>query len=198
MFLGLIIRSLIKNFDELKIISDSLKEPPDIIALTETWLSPSDPLDFYCLQGFQKIVSKRRTIGKGGGVAVFLKEEISYSLIDYETDQECLILSIKEKNKVEGYIRVIYRPPSANLDKFFNFFESMLHFLRTKNSKTLIFGDFNINILEQSSMKKRYCEIIEGLDIESKIMNQLENKSHFFLHRSYHIIADDDLVCQNL
>ena len=84
MFLGLNTRSLRKKFDELQILKDSLKKPPDIIALTETWLSPSDPLEFYCLQGFQKIVSKQRTIGKGGGVAVFLKEEISYILIDYE------------------------------------------------------------------------------------------------------------------
>ena len=73
MFLGLNIRSLRKNLYELQILNDSLKEPPDIIALTETWLSPSDPLDFYCLQGFQKIVSKPRTIGTGG-IAVFLKE----------------------------------------------------------------------------------------------------------------------------
>ena len=88
MFLGLNIRSLRKNFDELQILNASLKEPPDIIAPTKTWLCPSDPLDFYCLQGFQNIVSKPRTIGKSGGVAVFLKEGISYSLIDYETHQE--------------------------------------------------------------------------------------------------------------
>ena len=43
MFLGLNIRSLRKIFDELQILNDSLNEPPDIIALTETWLSPSDP-----------------------------------------------------------------------------------------------------------------------------------------------------------
>ena len=40
---------------------------------------------------------KTRTIGKGGVVAVFSKEGISYSLIDYEMDQESLIFSIKEK-----------------------------------------------------------------------------------------------------
>ena len=100
MFLGLNIRSLRKKFkllDELQILNDSLKEPLDTIALTETWLSPVDPLDFYYLQDFQKIVSQPRTIDNGGGVAVFLKEGISFSLIDYETDQECLILSIKEK-----------------------------------------------------------------------------------------------------
>ena len=146
MFLGLNIRSLRRNFDELQILNDSLKEPPDIIALTETWLSPSDPLNFYCLQRFQKIVSKPRSLCKGGGVAVILKEGISYSLIDYETDQECLILSIKEKNKMKCYICVLYQPPSAKLDKFFDSFESMLHFLRTKKSKTLIFGNFNVNI----------------------------------------------------
>ena len=88
MFLGLNIRSLRKNFDELQILNDSLKEPPDIIALTEI---------------FQKIVIKPRTVGKGGGVAAFLKEGISCSLIDYETYQECSILRIK-KNKVKGYI----------------------------------------------------------------------------------------------
>ena len=100
MFLGLNIRSLRKNFkllDELQNLNDALKEPLVTIALTETWLSPGDPLEFYYLQDFQKIVSKPRKIGNGGRVAVFSKEGISYSLIDYEMDQECLILSIKKK-----------------------------------------------------------------------------------------------------
>ena len=146
------------------------------------------------MQGFQKIVSKPRTIGKGGGVAVFLKEGISYSLIDYEADQESLILSIKEKNKVKGYICVLYRPPSANLDKIFNFFESMLHFLRTKNSKTFIFGDFNINILEQSTMKKRYCAIIESLGY--RIQNNEPTRKTNLTSCIDHIINDDDFVCK--
>ena len=142
------------------------------------------------MQGFQKIVSKPRTIGKGGGVAVFLKEGISYSLIDYETNQESLILSIKEKNEVKGYICVLYRPPSPNLDKFFNFFESMLHFLQTKNSKTLIFGDFNINILEKSLMKKRYCEIIES-HVYRIQNNEPTRKTNLTSSCIDHIITDD-------
>ena len=195
MFLGLNIISLRKKFDKLQILNDSLKEPPDIIALIETWLSPGDPLDFYFLQGFQKIVSKPKTIGKCGGVAVFLKEGISYSLMDYETDQECLFLSIKEKNKVKGYICVLYRPPSANLDKFFNFFESMFHFLRTINSKTLIFRDFNINILEQSSRKKKFCEIIESLGYQFQ-NNEPTRKTNLTSSCIDHIITEDNLVCK--
>ena len=179
----------------MQILNDNLKEPPDIIELTETWLSPSDPLDFYCLQGFQKNVSKPRTIGKGGGVAVFLKERISYSLIDYETVQECLILSIKEKNKVKGYICVLNRHLSANLDKFFNFFEPMLHFMGTKNSKTLIFGDFKIIISEQSSMKKRYCELIElrGYRIRNY---EPTRKTNLTISCIDHIITYYHLICK--
>ena len=71
MFLGLNIRSLRKNFEELQILNDSLKEPPDIIALTETWLSPSDPLDFYCLQGFQKLYQNQEQLVKAAALLFF-------------------------------------------------------------------------------------------------------------------------------
>ena len=71
----------------------------------------------------------------------------------------------------------------------------MLHFLQTKISKTLIFGDFNIYILEQSTMKTRYCEIIESLGYRIQ-NNEPNRKTNLTSSCIDHIITDDDLVCE--
>ena len=71
----------------------------------------------------------------------------------------------------------------------------MLHFQLTKNSKTLIFCDFNINILEQSSMKKRHFDIIESLGYRIQ-NNEPTQKTNLSSSCIDHIITDDDLFCK--
>ena len=75
MFLGLNIRSLRKYFDELQLLNDSLKEPPDIIALTETWLSPSDPLDFTVCRDSKKLYQNQEQLAKASALLHFRKKE---------------------------------------------------------------------------------------------------------------------------
>ena len=71
----------------------------------------------------------------------------------------------------------------------------MLHFLQLKNSKTLNFSDFNTNIFEQHSMKKRYCEIIESLGYRIQ-KNEPTRKTNLTSSCLDHIVSDDDLVCK--
>ena len=72
-----------------------------------------------------------------------------------QMNQEFLFLSIKE-NKTGKSTFVIVTGICISTS-FSKFLEIMLDFLQSKKLKTLIFGDFNIIILEQSSVKRRSC-----------------------------------------
>ena len=47
--------SLIKNIDDLAVLTDSLHEAPAIICLTENWLSPHCDTDIFNIKGYRWI-----------------------------------------------------------------------------------------------------------------------------------------------
>lgn len=63
--------------DFTKVIDDK-KNPNHVICIQETWLKPH--LDFV-IQGYITIRKDRQT-GNGGGVVIFVKNEISHRIIE--------------------------------------------------------------------------------------------------------------------
>src|SRR6185437_6519479 len=72
------IRSLVKNFDKLKDLLNICKFSPNIIALTETWLS-GDKFKIVQLQNYNLLhVDRKDKIG--GGVAFYVDKNIQYQI----------------------------------------------------------------------------------------------------------------------
>ena len=69
------IRSIRNKLDSLKNLNDSLNKNLDIIGLTETWLNKNDCEQYYKLEGYD-YVGLNRTNKKGGGVCIYIKEQI--------------------------------------------------------------------------------------------------------------------------
>ena len=66
-------RSIFNKVDELKAHIDNYKS--DILFVTETWLTESIPNEAVNISGFN-IFRKDRTIARGGGVAIYIKDDI--------------------------------------------------------------------------------------------------------------------------
>ena len=66
-------RSIFNKVDELKAHIDNYKS--DILFVTETWLTESIPNEAVNISGFN-IIRKDRTIARGGGVAIYIKDDI--------------------------------------------------------------------------------------------------------------------------
>jgi hypothetical protein len=96
------IRSL--SWSKLHAIQTSLSNVYDIITLSETHLHAGISDDVFKLKGYQDIIRKDRPT-KGGGVAIYLKENISYRRIfKYERNSlEAIWLQI---NTIEGKVLV--------------------------------------------------------------------------------------------
>ena len=94
--------------------------------------------------------AKRRS----GGVAFYIRDNLQYTIQDTNTETDCLILQVKYDEKCLHNFCVIYRPPSLKSTDFQPKLETILHCLKFSKEESLIFGDFNIDILKREKSTK--------------------------------------------
>ena len=117
------IRSIPKNLNNFENYLDGLNHTFSIIGLTESWLSDSSA-QCYNLRGFRG-EHRYRDNRSGGGVSLFIKDDIEYvlreDLCQMNKNIESIFVEIdksnsnKDKNTIIG---VIYRPPDTDLKVF--------------------------------------------------------------------------------
>ena len=125
------IRSIRKNLGSLEFILENLQHEFSLIGITETWLRDDD-CDLFAIQCYN-VVEKHRQNRSGGGVALFLKDNIEYTirseLSTFNDQLESVFIEINkdalttDKNIVIG---VIYRIPNRNLKDFNTHIASVL------------------------------------------------------------------------
>jgi hypothetical protein len=133
--LNLNIRNIVNKFDSFKFLLESLKYSFSIISLTETWLDNENHTDFK-LENFSFISSSNRNNKKGGGVGMFISDNLNFKLRPDLNFNEGIIESLfveiittVGKNIVVG---TIYRPPKGK----FEIFETNLRKILTKIDKS--------------------------------------------------------------
>ena len=140
------VRSLTRA--KVKEIGLTLAKAFDIITLSETHLSNTVPNDIFSIQGFHDLVRKDRD-GLGGGVAVYVKECLSFvRKSQYESNLvEAIWLDIKT---LQGKLLICccYRPPakpgSPDPMLFWDSISSSLDSAFQDGYKNIILlGDFN-------------------------------------------------------
>ena len=148
-------RSMTKNFDQITAYLSSISHNFSAIALTETWLSP-DNESLFCLDGYN-FVNKNRLTGKGGGVGLFLRNELDYIIRnDLNSDFSTCETVFVEINVPKGQnviVGVLYRPPKSNVDNYLTYFDSLLKRLSKENKQIYLLGDYNLDLLKVNSNK---------------------------------------------
>ena len=158
--LNLNVRSLKRHIEDLEALVHSLESPPDILCLTETWLSKNDDPKSLLVTGYQNVASKVRD-SKGGGIMIQLTANCS---IQKELDcviEESLSAAI-EKQGYEFQLVVIYNKPRANKLDFVDLVEEVLGNLNSKCLPTVICGDINIDTMKQNLLTKKYKDAIHS------------------------------------
>ena len=161
-FLALNIRSLRYHHDDLLVKLQDYEETPELILLTETWLTENDPLKEYHIDSYHPLESKPRNNGqKRDGVAMYLKRNLIFERINYTSDLECLIIRVMGSNRSEKNFCVVYRPQNS-INRFIEDLDKLFAFLRSLKEETLIFADFNIDTLKPSYEKTKYEILIQS------------------------------------
>lgn len=147
-------RSLLHNFDQFKTLIDNLTHHFKVIGISETWLDENS-YESVNVPGYN-FISNYRTSKKGGGTGIYLQESLEYKIReDCNFSKPDTIESVfaeisipHEKNIIVG---TIYRPPSQNLSEFNEIFARLLNIITKENKCCYLMGDFNLNLLKQSS-----------------------------------------------
>lgn len=123
----------------------------DILCLTESWQQPKvySVLTEACPLGYNYL-SKARTTGQGGGLAVFYHSTIQAFLlfVPHVTTFEHLVFNcnyITLHHKTSATIALIYCPPKPH-PSFHSEIHDFLISLCTSHSNILVLGDFNIHM----------------------------------------------------
>jgi len=157
------IRSLRKHFEELLTFLETLQYKPDIIILTETWLTDTETLYFHISQYCD--IFQCRQSQRGGGIAMYIKESLDFQQIPLSTKSfESMWISLTNLG-VNTIVGGIYRPPSKSTLDFQTELENMLMSnveLKNKNSRTIITGDLNIH----------FCKTQSAGDIKLMLMSE--------------------------
>ena len=96
------IRSLSRHYNELLICLDKVhNSEPDIIILTETWLS-AEQLELYSIKNYVSYIAERSDGTRSGGVVIFIREKIQHSHVTY-SNEYFQAVSIEIKNKNSGH-----------------------------------------------------------------------------------------------
>ena len=146
------IRSMNRNFQSFQQYLAVLNFEFAAIDVSETWLTARNH-DLYSHTGYT-FTERHRNDRSGGGVGLFLKDHIDYTvredLLIFCDIMESLFVEIPgsefkmEKNIILG---IIYRPPGTDLNQFSDLFGNILEIVKKENQFCYLLGDYNINLL---------------------------------------------------
>lgn len=161
----------------------------DLIVLTETWLKSEDEAERFQISGYTHYYNFRKTT-KGGGVSIFVHNKLKHS----QTEELCLNDNHFLWIYIENFsinIGVIYRKPeSSNFSTFLDNYSEQLN----KRRRTIVFGDFNLNLLSSDHQPTLYKDMLH--EAGYKFINNISND--YCTRETSKVKTIIDHVCSNL
>lgn len=150
------IRSLRANFNSLIASINCIIDQIKIIVLVETNIN-DDENNLYNIPGFNATFFNR-PVKRGGGVAVFIKNNIAYNNITINTTSyEILKINILTEEQIS--LLAIYRPPSHNPHEFIRELDDILKTVK-KQRNVIMVGDINIDIMKENTVTTLYLDTL--------------------------------------
>ena len=146
------IRSINNKLNDLKIIIEQISYP-DIIIITESWLSP-DTEFLFCLPNYKAYFCSR-LVKKGGGIIVFVKDLHKSNLIDLVNkeggDVQALGIKVRPCN-FENFLLIATYSPNVNYSSVLvNTLEQLI--LKHNKDRIILAGDMNVDWLTSSASR---------------------------------------------
>ena len=158
------VRSLKLHLEKLEALVLSLESSPDVLCLTETWLTDNDDPKLFLVNGYTQYIAKNRTT-LGGGVMIQVKSSCNL-LNKYQVEFEEAVMGEIACNNFKFFIAAVYNKPKANKLEFVKTLDNFLSDKSSNKTPLIICGDFNINILEENLLTKNYSSVIDSNGFE--------------------------------
>ena len=124
--------------------------PFEVICLQETWLNDTHPIAHLNIEHYN-LISKPCKASRHGGLAIYLKNDIHYEVINVHESPsniwEGLFIKIHLSENTNLVLGNIYRPPKDNIENYQCFIEEFENITKSFDNNLIICGDFNIDLL---------------------------------------------------
>lgn len=148
----------LNRFDVLKGMIDDFRDL-DVIVVGESWLN-KDLFDFYNIVGYKAFFCGRDSGSKGGGICVYVKDELNVDLIScYDDSFNSIWVKICLSRSEDLYLAAYYRPDWTDFNLYLDHLESFLTDYVSSNS--IVCGDMNINALGTDKCRE-YKSLIDS------------------------------------
>lgn len=176
------------KFDEIKCIIKTIPKTTHLLIFTETWITSEDDAKLYELTNYKHIYNFRKN-KKGGGVSIYVHNSIKSEVTEEISQHGNHYLWI-HIDKLSLNIGAIYKPGETNLNNFIDIYSAQLE----QRRRTIVLGDFNIDLLSKNCHTTKYLSEIEEAGYE--ILNKINKKYCTRETSTTHTILDH--VCTNL
>lgn len=159
------VRGLLNNFTAIEELFSSNKNI-DVLTLSETHICNSEDNDkLYKIPNYN-FEKRHRKNGKGGGVALYVKDSINYiRRTDLESQElENIVIEIVLSTSKNIFITTLYKPPQSskylqnNFNELFN--EFLMH-LSDESKECILLGDLNCDFLKPADNKEMKLTLSE-------------------------------------
>ena len=148
-FAHLNVRSLNKNFDQLRDFLNELKFNSSVIGVSETWLKDT-PSPLFSVEGFS-LFTNNRTEKRGGGVGFYVSDNLKAKVIEElsikSEDIEAIFIDMYVPDQKNFVVGEIYRPPNSSPSKFLEAIQSILSAASLVDKRIVVMGDYNLNLM---------------------------------------------------
>ena len=154
-------QNLVHNIELLRLAIKSLKIK--LICVSEIWQASAD---YSKLENFKIPIFKNRKSGLGGGVGVYIHNDVTVTSSDPPVNKiKCKVI---EHVGVEVFldhtktqIISIYRKPNSSIPATIQDLKKILECLNSTGSRYIICGDTNIDLIKSSGIKDQYIDLIQ-------------------------------------
>ena len=100
---------------------------PDIVLLSETWLTPTSPP--VSVDGYD-FIHRCRTNKRGGGVGILVSKALRYreckAITSSIVENKCVTIELELRSHERCIISSMYRPPNVNIQAFQTCYNSLV------------------------------------------------------------------------
>lgn len=148
------VKSLSAKINELRIFIK--QNEIDVLTISETWLNENIPTANVTIDDYIFVRCDRDY--RGGGVGVYIKKNIKYSLFSASTNTINQIWLAIEASNTKLVVGTSYRPPKMNIKLFLNEIETALSLVLPCSDRIFCLGDFNIDLLKPDDSSATYLQ----------------------------------------
>lgn len=162
------VRSIRNKKDQLDDYFSQLSFAFDVLMFSETWLTSGEDPPYFQGYTYNGLVC---TEGRGGGVAIYVKDTINHENIpqfsSVNENIECLMMRLPRALTTVVY--VIYRPPTASKPAFLESIENVLNYSCHSGLDFAIMGDVNVDMLSLNASARQLTEVMNYFACENVI-----------------------------